>query len=215
MTISIPIISLQELKVLLPVRSGNTDFDARMSQAIEVATLQLEGHCHRLFAKQTHVQFFSSRQTHRNGFARGEQILTLHGMPVDEGQPIIVSYDPVRVWDADDLIDTSNYHVDDEGGRIFLRIGSRVLIRSIKVEYTAGYEAVSGTLSDNAPEDLKMACAIQAANIFHRSDPNNIGVTERQGKGKNATAKWSRESGITPEAASYARRFRRVLTGVV
>ncbi len=73
-------------------------------------------------------------------------------------------------------------------------------------------DARNQNLSTTAPEDLKMACAIQAVYLFKKLDVENVGsaVDKKQG-GPNLN--FLKAAGLTPEAASLVIKFKRLLRG--
>ncbi len=163
-TITKPIISLDDLKVQLPIRQGNAEFDARLLSLIDVATAQIETATRRNFTKQAYVERFntslntkrvldllgtdtySSRGFHDAGSIRvsRDQIITLTAPVVDLAVPVVVEYDPVRKFTLAEslsfvVVDALNFTVDADEGRIFLRHPTARGFQYLRVTYTGGF----------------------------------------------------------------------------
>ncbi len=230
--LSSPIVSLDDVKIHMPVRDGNADFDDKLTAFIRVATTQIENATKRSFTLQARTELFNSPETSRlvynfagsdtglipdvnAGLARRvrETILMLDVFPVDTALNVDVFYDPNRKFPANTEIDEDAYFVDGDAGRILLRFPMARGIQFIKVTYTGGHVVADSTLSASAPEDLKLACILQTIYLFKKSNPDNVGARKDRKQGKVNEAQFTRSSGLTPEAASLLVPFVKLLKG--
>lgn len=173
-----PLVTIDEVKVLLPIRAGNADFDERVASLIVLATKQIEQATKRFFEKQEHTQFLASRDTaratldligddratvmalvedfHTSG-TRTEitpQTLTLQSFPVDTAQTVEVIYDPLMRFANNQtfiVVNSNSYEVDPDNGLLHLRFPMRRGRRRLRVKFTAGFVAAGSpsTLSDD------------------------------------------------------------------
>jgi len=168
---STSLIGIEEVKSLLPIRAGNAEFDARITNLVTLASRQIEQATKRFFTSQVHVQFFSSRDTARrvldlrgdggtteaslvDSFHEGgsttvvrPQTLTLQSFPVDTVATFEVIYDPLQRFSGNDsfvIIPAINYVIDEDNGRLHLRYPMHAGRRRIRVTFTAGF-AAAGT----------------------------------------------------------------------
>ncbi len=237
MSITLPLVTLDEVRTKLPIRAGNPDFDEELTDLILTATLQIEKHTNRLFTSQVHVEIANTRQTRVRSLDVGgtlesgvsvtghDQPVALRGFPLDTSDNdtlIIVNYDPNRDFLANTKLvglNNADYFVDgdeqDHRSQIILTKGTQKFLRSLKITYTAGYasDGTPATLSAAAPNDLKAACVYQAMHMFQRTRPENIGVGEDRTKGGLNRPRFIRTGGITPEVGSLLVPYRRLLTG--
>lgn len=237
MSTTLPLVELDEVKVKLPIRAGNPDFDQELTDLILTATLQIEKHTNRLFTSQVHTEFFNTRQSRVRSLDVGgtlesgvsvtahDQPINLRGFPLDISDNltlVILNYDPNRDFLASTLlsgINNKDYFVDgdeqDHRSGIILTKATQRFLRSLKITYTAGYASAGSpaTLSAAAPNDLKAACVYQAMHMFQRTRPENIGVGEDRTKGGKNRPRFMRTGGITPEVGSLLVPYRRLLTG--
>jgi hypothetical protein len=179
-TTSKPLVTVDDVKCLLPIRDGNVSFDERIRTLIITATAQIEQATKRFFERQVHVQHFAARNTSRTlidligddrstvrGFddyhtsgTRGEtniQTLTLQSFPVDIAQTVEVIYDPQGRFANNSsfiVVDDDNYEVDEDKGLIYLRFGMRRGRRRIQVTFTGGFVAAGDTGFETLSEDL-------------------------------------------------------------
>lgn len=170
---SVPLVTIDEVKTLLPVRVGNAEFDARIETLTKVATTQIEQATKRFFSSQVHVQHFAARDTarvqldligddrstvmaliedfHTSG-TRTEirpQTLTLQSFPVDTAQSVEVIYDPLGRFANNQtfiVVNSNSYEVDPDNGLIHLRFPMKRGRRRIRVTFTGGF-AAAGTPS--------------------------------------------------------------------
>lgn len=159
----IPIAHIDDLKVYLPIRAGNDEFNDRLRSVAIMATGQIQQHTRREFDRRERVEVLDSRdntrrvldldgnadtglETFRTMGTRTqvrEQILWLGSLPVDLGETFEVRYAPDRDFSDDGtVVESDAYDVDTEAGKLFLQIGTVRLHRSVQVTYTAGFETV-------------------------------------------------------------------------
>jgi hypothetical protein len=224
-----PFVTLDEVRSRLPFSDTNFDKDKRLQGIIATSSMQIEAALGRVFASQAYVEFFNSRNTRRftydvhgdsdDGFQfiSDEIPLYLQGWNVDEGEIFEVRYDTSRTFGAGSVVPASNYDLDQANSRLFLAHPMFRARRSIQVTYTAGYANDGGspaTLSGTLPDDLKEACILQSIHMFTRTDVDNIGLAIDRTKGRAALARFTTMSGITPEAASLIKKYRRLSKGM-
>lgn len=158
-TTTVPIVGIDALKLHLPIRPGNTDLDDKLRQILRIATAQIEAETRRSFDRVERVEYHNTRdngyltldlhgtaetsETYRQLGTRHhivEQTLYLGTVNVDEGEDITVRYSPTRDFSAaDSVVSADFYEVDPENGRVFLRIATIRMVRSVQVTYTGGY----------------------------------------------------------------------------
>ncbi len=165
---STPMIGLNEVKSLLPIRAGNAEFDARITSLVILATKQIEQATKRFFTSQVHVQYFAARDTskssinlvgsdsvaqasitdfHSSGVLNTvrPQTLTLQSFPVDTTPALLeVVYDPLQAFANNDtfaIIPATSYVLDEDNGRLHLRWPMHPGRRRIRVTFTGGFTA--------------------------------------------------------------------------
>lgn len=217
-----PFVTRDELKAYLNVADGVTAYDDRIDALVLEASRMIETFARRKFAKAQRTEYFHTAKNHNaalNFLDHGDgtttevhpRTLTLGGIPVDTGAEFKVYYDSARAFEETALVESSKYFLDAETGKLTLLFQMNTHPRSLKVVYTAGYEASGGTLSDNAPGDLKHACVLQALHLWNKSSPENAGFSSDDEDGE------PRDFGgsdlYIPEMKSLVRPYRRLLTG--
>lgn len=223
---TVPLITLEDVKGLLPIRDGNTDFDAQIESHIATASMTIERACRQSFARAERSELYSSRATSEvrydlygadsDGLGDGlayrsrEQTLMLRAEPIDVSEDVIVRYDTRRQFGDDTIIAAENYFVDVERNAILLRYPTRAALSAIQVTYTAGYAEADGTLSASIPDDLKRAAIMQTIYLFNRSLPEQLGATTIEQGDETKTLD---DSGISREVRPLLRPYKRVLTG--
>lgn len=224
-----PLIDLEDVTEIMPIRSGNTDHDARLRSLIKLATAQFEKHTRRHFTKQEFTLRFNTRNNFRKRlnltgtetFSTKDfndaglvdevetQTIWLPARPVDTGETFEVRYDSDIKPDftaASTLVDDDNYVLEEEEGRLLLKFKTFRRRKALQVKWTGGYEAVDNgngdglTLSNNLPIDLKQAAIAQVAFLFKKFDRENIGARSNRKEGEDR-ALFTSISGITNEAA--------------
>lgn len=194
------LVTLDDIKEHLPIRTAVTEYDATLTKLALVATRQIERACRRHFTKQQFVELHTARHAFHNvldlqgGSESGmvtrirEQTLILKAKPIDLDETFEIRYDPNadRAFDSQfDVIEEDDYSVDPDTGVVILTVKTYHVRDGIQVTYTAGYaEGVSGTLSENAPDDLKLAAAVQTIWLWKRVLPDNIGGVDKDSQGQ-------------------------------
>lgn len=218
-------ISIADVKTLLPLRAGNTSYDARLEQIITSVSSMIETECRQKFTKAERVEMHTARAAYTrtlNLYVEGEaysgrveeQIIPLRASPIDIAQPVTVWYDPRRKFTDDTLVADEYYTVDEELSRVLLTFPTDYARSAIRVRYTAGFaEGADGTLSDSLAEqapDLKQAAILAALHMWNRSNPENVG-SERDGDREDRTR--NNAFGLPKECLALIAPYRRVLTG--
>jgi hypothetical protein len=222
--VTIALISPEYLKTFLPVRAGNSDFDDRIRSIITAVTAQIETACRRNFSRQVHTEYFSSSATSQLVYNVGgdddtglvyqsqEQSILLSGTPLDSTYDIQVWYDPVRSFADSTLLDpTTDYFVDYAGNRILLNLVTQSRRMAFKVIYRAGYATnAEGDALDAVPEDLKLACVMQAIYMWNRAFPENTGMAnERDGSVRGTY--FAIKGGLLPDVVALLAPYRRLI----
>lgn len=216
-----PLVSLEDVKAHLPIRTGVTDYDARLSLLILTATSQIEDATEREFHEATRTQDFGTPQTasydYDFGGTANESGLVQVARPANftlktvniDPNTLSVYYDPSRAFGADTLVDPANYVLDAAKGFLSVRIPMTRTVAGLRVVHTGGYAAAGSpsSLSASIPVDLKMACIAQTLFLWARVDPMNIGRMAEKKEGEGANSFTSR-GGLTPEAAALLVRYR-------
>ncbi len=224
-----PFVTIDEVRSRLPFRDTNFDKDERLQEIIATSSLQIEASLGRVFAVQAYVEFFNSRNTRRfsydvygdsdEGFQyiSDEIPLYLNGWPIDDMLTVEIRYDTSRAFLAGSVVPVANYDIDVENSRILLAHPMFRARRSIQVTYTAGFANDAGspaTLSGTLPSDLKEACILQTIHMFNRTNPDNVGLAIDRTKGRANLGRFTTTSGITPEAATLIKKYRRLSKGM-
>lgn len=214
-----PIVHISAVKAYLPFQSGYDKEDAKLSALVDLATQQIEEFTRRSFTKQTHTEYFSTKQSYVYEYAlwgdsesgvvqsSRDQIYPLRGWPLG-ATGFTISYDPKSEFGSDTVVAAGYYKIDLERSRFILRYPSIQGYQTLKVTYEAGYEAANGTLQENAPADLKQACVLQTMYLWNRSQPVNVGVADDRAQGSTATSQFRSAHGLSPEAASLVAKYR-------
>jgi len=237
-----PILSLAELRALFDVRETITKNDERYKRLNNIAAISLEIGTGRYFTEQTFVEHLTTRDNTRTDYDfRGSSDFALptSGL-LDSGLltratptsvPLLgVNVDPatLKVWynpaarGPDDFEDQHalemdrDFQLDPETDRLHLYIATRFRVRSLRVEYTAGYAAAEvdnySCLSAAAPMWLKEAAMLQVQflNIKLRND--NIAMAAERtvsDKGRVASSAFLKVNGLTPEVVPLVAHLRR------
>lgn len=219
-----PLISLADVKSLLPIRAGNTQFDAQLTALILVATRQIEHFCRREFAKSVRTEYRTPRNTEVYGYdlhgqsetgvsaGVADQLMLLQASPVDTEAEFKVYYDPARVFGEDTLVPAENIFLDAQPttATIHFRWPTRAVRNSVKLVYTAGFLSADGSLSASLPLDIKQAAIFQTVYMFNRSLPDDMGSSTRTEDGQ--TIEVERDA-IVREAAALLAPYRKLLIG--
>jgi hypothetical protein len=228
-----PLVTLNEVRGYMAIRADVSmpDVDARLTTLTMLATRQLETALSMEFDYKQRTQYFTPSKaaqykydmTGQSMFESGvraaprSQSMWLKAPPIDLNAAVSVWYDPALAYDDTTLLDPASgaYVLDEERGKLTLRIMSYHHERAIKVSYFGGYtiDQATGTLTTSAPVELKTACIIQTVFLFTRIQPDNIGMNVDRGQGKVSDGTFSTRGGITPEASSLLWSYRRPALG--
>jgi hypothetical protein len=223
---TVPLISVEDVRALLNLRPNNTSFDARLARIIGAVTNQIQAHCRRDFERKVHNEFHTSRNAYNraynfagssyDGLDGGttlvvrEQIIMLRSAPVDVNEPFTVLYDPSRRFTPETEVPTENYFVDADAARIILKYPTNYAPAALKLTYTAGYAVNEGTLSASIPDDLKQAVMMQVLHTFNREDIANVGAEDNDMESGRVPVQ---AGGLIREAVALLAPYRRILTG--
>jgi hypothetical protein len=224
---SAPIVTAEEVRAFLPIRPGNTSFDAKINLLINVASGQIENVINRELDRRERIQYFRTADTTRlmYDFGNSENDSGMYSSPrrvrytllafnIDMTQPFKVHFDPYRQFGDDTLIPSDQYSVDTVNGFLSLQTSLYESMDGLRVTYTGGFATGSeGDMSASIPSDIKMACLSQVLYLFNRSTADNAGKDSDTSQGRNRYAgvgggKWSVVGGVVPEAASLIARYK-------
>lgn len=221
------LVTLSEIKDFIKTKSGFTDNDALYTSLGLKATKIIEQYTRRSFTKSEYTEYFGTRKCGKVAYDLRGNSLTgftelnepqkfyLKNTPVDTDERFLVYFDFNRVWNEDALLSTDIYWVEDSSGILTILTYVPKSERTIKVIYTAGYEAttVGGatTLSGAAPEDLKLACLVTVVNLFNRANDRMFGM--RQFGSTDDDADFSHYGMIPPEAREILLPYRKTFVG--
>lgn len=239
---SYPLVTLTEVKDFFEVRPEIVKLDDRYTMLMKLATTQMEQATGRYFAKQEHIEYFTSRDNVRVDYNLGgagdfntdrytndsglrsivnPQTIYLRGVAIDPNAEFKVWYDPSPSGtdahgDSELLTVDDDYGIDYDNDSVVLYIPTRYRLRALRVQYTAGYAENGGTLSDAAPDHLKMACLIQTQFLNVKLRNDNIGINAERtvsSKDRVLAAPFMVNAGLTPEVANIVASLKRVRTG--
>lgn len=217
---TVPLISLDDLKAHLPIRAGVTEFDTRLTLLILTATKQIETATDREFDRVARSQTFGTPSTITYGYdfagttnetgllerARPARY-TLQTINIDPAT-LSVYYDPSGVFPESSKLDPTQLSLDTTKGLLTVRASMHRTVDGLRVDYTGGFATGGdGTLSDAIPIDLKMACVSQSLFLHTRMDAMNVGRESEKKEGEGAN-RFNVRGGLTPEASSLLVRYR-------
>lgn len=226
---SYPIVTLDYIKTeFIEFREGFTEKDTLITNFIALATKQLETATGRSFTKQARTEILDARNTSLSVYdftgnaeegivgSSREQILRLKGLAIDTGETFEIRYDPNRLFDTPGtVVPSTDYYIDDELGRVYLRHPTSKTPKSIKVTYTAGYEAAGSplTLQDSIPEDIKQACVYQTMFLYNTRNLESINAEDDRSDGGAGSIRKIKVGGLTPESYSLIAPYKILRTG--
>lgn len=217
-------IALDDVKALLPIRSGNASYDTRITGIIATVSRLIERECRQTFPRSERTESHTSRDSvnralnlygdgNSHSYGAAEQIVPLRATPIDSTAPVTVWYDPAHRFDDDTVIPDEYWTLDTESDRIILRYPTRRALSALRVRYTAGYAigedgTLSASLAEQAPE-LKEACLLGCVHLWNRSSPEVTGTNKSDEKETGHPNSY----GLPKEALNLLSGYRRVLTG--
>ncbi|QSY98650.1 hypothetical protein J2J97_31770 (plasmid) [Rhizobium bangladeshense] len=210
------LISLTDAKAGLPIRAGNSEFDAKLSELIAVVSQQIETACRRKFEAGTyseifHVQagyerrydFLSDTNTSGVFLAPSGSPITLTQAPLLENGTVKVYYDLTHRFTDDTELFADQFVVLREKNCIYINRPLAKSRDSLKVVYDGGFAEI--------PTDIKVACVMQVQHLFKRSQPENVSTSsDKDSKGKE---EYTTKAGLLPEVANLIAPYRQLLRG--
>jgi hypothetical protein len=223
-----PLVSLDDVKGLLPIREGNSTFDNKIAMMIRIASGQIETAIERELTYMERIQFFRTPYTRTTSYdfldtmnesgvtSRSRRVrYALKALPVDRAAPFTVYYDPYRNFGPDTIVDPRFYTVDYDMGLFMIQLDMVDALDSLKVVYSAGFApGVTGDLSDAITDDFKMACISQAISLFQRATPDNVGKDTDSTQKNTGGGRFANKAGIVPEAIALISRYRALAVGL-
>jgi len=226
---TVPLASLSELKRRMGVEPDYTDTDEQLMDLLYLASSQVEKACKRSFAAGERVETFHTQRvvsyhsdlTPYGGSTTGclarvqTQVMFLAALPVDIAAEFDVRYDPTRRFDDTTKVASELYTLDPDMGRLVLHLATGQHSNALMVRYTGGYASgEDGTLSASAPQDLKLACLLQARYLSMKTSSVNLGLVADRAQGDTkGTVRWASQGGLVSEAADLVQGYRAILRG--
>lgn len=215
------LVSVDDVKALLPIRQSNSSYDAKIKGLIATATQEIETTCRQSFAKAVRTEFHTSRLNHRSQYDFGgwsetatrvaveEQAILLRASPLDVSAGVKVWYDPSRRFGDTDLLGEGDFFLDPDPtlSRVLIAIPTIHREYAFKIEYTAGYAEANGSLSaalDEHAPTLKKACIDTVVYLFNQT--SDSADAEKSSQFTNSRV-------IPPNAMTLLSPYRRILTG--
>lgn len=171
----------EDVKAHLHQNDGYTGDDANITTHIKQATALIRKYTRREWETGSFVQFFDTQQIQiAFGLGRAVARFTLKNIPVQSIAS--VKFHTGGDWDTVDDLNTDLYDLDGNS-LIMYPLQMHYHQRALRVAYTAGY-AINGDDADllDVPENLKQACAIQAAHTWRRVVNETSGKSQKQDK---------------------------------
>jgi len=224
--ISKPLVSVSDVRPLLPIRAGMEDYDARIAGLILTATRDIERAIDRRLTRQVFTQTFPTYDAetvsydfnvsnNESGLLSAARTVryNLLGCDVLASPEVEVYYDRAEAFAAETVLRFGiDYFIRPaaDQGYLELRYPTRESPGGLKVTYTAGYEVdtASDSLRLSAPDDLRTACQLQVLFLWNRTTSDNVGMDVDRAQGKNSAAKFRVRAGLTPEAAAMVAPYR-------
>lgn len=221
------LVSLAEIKEFIETKAGYTGNDALYQSLALKATKMCEQYTRRQFTEQAYTEYFGTRKAGKvkldlygatmDGYSEENEVqkFFLRHTPISTTADFNVYFDLNRVWAAESELSTSIYWVDYEAGILSISTYIGKTDRTLKVTYTAGYEAADvdgwSVLSGAAPEDLKLACLITVVNLFNRQKDRTFGLRQ-QGDSDDAPD-FAHYGMIPPEAREILLPYKKTYIG--
>ena len=220
------LINIDDLKILVPIREGFEGADARINVLIEIASIQVEKFANRSFEKVPYTEILHTNFTgpyppgtldeFSGGLQRSLQDAhyVLGGHPVDVGVPIQIFYDVNGQFAADTelILDTDFFVITTTNNtKILLKYSTKRKRNSLKITYTAGYDAVDDNDPeqglDSLPESLKHAMVLQVMHLMNKVKLDSISVDEDRSADGDTGSDFSVTAGLIPEAQQLLSEF--------
>lgn len=210
------LITLADVKAELPIRSGNTDFDARINEVIATAESQIETFCRRTFSTQSYSEIFHVQQGATTSLdllnganstgtytTASSQPFYLKNGPLDEDSDVRVFYDLTHRFGEDTELLADDFTVLLEKACVYVYKPLLKSRDSVKITYTGGYTSV--------PSELKFAAVMQAVHLYKRSLAENVSTASD--KDEKSKEPYTVVSGLLPEVSSILVPYRKLLRG--
>jgi hypothetical protein len=234
---TLPLVTLAEAKAFLEIRDTNITRDQFVTALTHLATTEIETAIGLSLSRSEITETFSTLNTitteydtyggstydfgSDSGIRRrvNAQVFRLKGLMIDLEEPVEVRYDPARNFEDASILTPEQYRVDALTGFLILYRGTGPFRDALRITYTAGIEPTGTdpaplTLSDNAPDDLKMACLFQVAFLNKRSRLENVGHNMDRGMVSDNTSfsglGFNVKQGLCREAQSLVRKYKRM-----
>jgi hypothetical protein len=205
---SVMLITLSELRTFLEIPSGNTDSDSFLVSIITDISERIQTYLNRKLTQGYYNRYFNA----------GKKKYWVDAYPISTGEGITVTYSDVVEEINDDY-----YVWEDEGLIEFDFITTYTEPKDVYIEWFGGYpttitantsSTITITYTDSillysVPNDLKLACKLQAAYVYRRRrDIGLFSVDTHDGKyGVKGTME------LLPEVKSILNSYRKPATG--
>jgi len=193
---AIKLVSAADIKTYLNFSSTNQD--TLIGEMIEQVSEDIQSYCDRTFTEGTDVLEYP---------IGGGKYLSLKRFPITSVSHVRYNTD-FDFTDSGDDVDSDSYTIsgdfDDLGLIFFKGYKWHNAEGSLQVKYTGGYADTAGIL--NVPDDLKKACIIQVAYLFHRRSATGV----KYAAGEDGTLNFDGEYNFLPNVRSMLDRHRRI-----
>lgn len=214
------IISLDDVKGVLPFRAGINTFDAKLENIVNAVSGQIEDVLRRKLAKAERVETFRTLSTVTWGYdltgdndhglasRSNPQTFWVQGMGIDQTAQITVKYDQYGRFGDDALVLTDTV-VDAEADSITIFHGTEAKGR-VQVTYTAGFEQDEQGVLKNVPEPIKMAALVQSLHLWNRANPESVSAAQDKVGDYKVGMPLVVKGGLIPDAIAYLLPYRRI-----
>lgn len=205
--------TVDDVKSQLNIAGNWAGDDVLLSSHISTATALIRSYTRRIWTLGNYTQFFSTPDINI-AIGRGDNVarFTLKEKPVNSITEVI--FHSGGDWTNADPLQNQYYELDTSANAFFIYPGILTSgTRNMRVRYTAGYE-VDDTDTDLllVNDNLRYACAIQAAFTFKRVVNETSGSKQKQDK-KGLTTYSLTASGLVGEALALIKGETRILLG--
>lgn len=218
------LVYLSDLKNAVGESATYTLRDEDYLKCISSATATIQNLLGRNLSKNEYTEFYDTQQNFKTSYDlygsstsgyvsyADERAIALKHYPVDTTEQFKVYYSLTAGFTEDQLLDASEYELDDERGLLWLKLSTVRARRSVKVVYTAGYDAVAVdgeyALAPNIPSDIYKAALWQAQLVFEKAG-TNLNAFYSGSQGAANSYRFVNVAGVSPEAMAVIAQYRR------
>lgn len=215
------IISLDDVKGVLPFRAGINTFDAKLENIVNAVSGQIEDVLRRKLAKAERTETFGTLHTKiwgydltgtdSSGISRREmpQTFWLAGVGLDMTAPITVKYEDYGRFDTVEPLEAEQFIASDEDDRVTIFLGTEHRGRC-RITYTAGYEQDEAGVLKGVPEPIRMAALVQSLHLWNRANPEAVSAAQDKVGDYKVGMPLVVKGGLIPDAIAYLLPYRRI-----